>query len=100
MAEETPLTLQAILGQLLSVFVNIEPGTVPFKESLAALQDIHHNLKLQEPTVDLGTLSLDHDSNQLSFRLVATCLNEARISKSKQLSDAFSLLADVSRKRE
>jgi len=100
MAQETPVTLQAILGRLLSVFEKIEAGTVPFKKSLAALQDIHRSLKLQGSTIDLERLSLDYESNRHSFRLVATCLNEARISKSKQLSDAFSLLADVSRKRE
>jgi hypothetical protein len=100
MAQETSLTLQAILGKLLSVFEKIEPGTVPFKDSLAALQEIHSGLKLQGPTLDLERLSFDHDPNRRSFRLVATCLNEVRISKSKLLQDAFSLLADVSRKRE
>jgi hypothetical protein len=99
MAQETPITLRDILGKLLPVFEKIELGTVPFKESWAALQDIHRS-KLEGPAVELGALSLDHHSNRHSFHLVATCLNEARISKSKHLSDAFSLLADVSRECE
>lgn len=91
-----PTTLRGILDKLLPVFEKIELDNPQFKESLEALQGIHRS----KPVVEIEELSLNDGSNRILFHLVATCLNEARILMSDQLSEAFSILADVSRKRE
>ncbi len=96
MAQQVLSTSRNILAKLLPVFEKIEPDSVRFKESLAALQNINRI----KPLEDFGDLSLDDGSRRNLFHLLATCLNEARILKSDHLWEAFSILADVSRERE
>lgn len=96
MAQEPPISLQNILGELLYVFEKVNADSVRFADSLAALRGIHRT-ELEE---SLGSLNLDGGSRRNLFHLLAVCLNEARTTKSAYLSEAFRILADASRDRE
>lgn len=94
--QEEPTSLRDILGNLLRVFEKVNGDSLPFRDSLEALQGIHH---LQTDD-DTGDLSLDEGSRRNLFHLLAVCLNEVRILKSDHFADAFNILADASRDSE
>ena len=96
MAQEVAVTMRGILEKLLPVLEQIEGDSPRFKESLAALQDICHTKAIFGP----GDVSSAQVSCCNLLHLLATCLNESRILKSDHLSEAFSILADISRERE
>ena len=96
MAQEVPLSLRSILGEVIYVFEKVTAESVRFVDSLAALRSIHRT----EPKENSGDLNLDVGSRRNLFHLLAVCLNEARITRSGCLSEAFSVLADASRDRE
>lgn len=96
MAQEMPITPRDILAKLLAVLEKVEGDTLRFKETLAALQSIHRTSSVD----DLGDLLLDDANYRNLFHLLATCLNEARILKADHLSEAFTILADISRERK
>jgi hypothetical protein len=96
MSERVSITSRDVLAKLLPVFERMEGGSVLFRESLGALQSIHH----LEPVDEARSLSLDNCSYRNLYHLLANCLNQARILQSVHLCEAFSILADASRERE
>ena len=94
--QEPPASLRDILGNLLHVFEKINGDSPAFRDSLEALQGIHH-LKSDNGS---GDLSLDEGSQGNLFHLLAVCLNEARLLKSDHLAEALHILADASRDSE
>lgn len=96
MASEISDSLLIILDQLLPILEEVEGNSRPFKQSLAILQGIHSTKSVDY----LAEASLNDGSCRIVFHCLAICLDEARRSKSDYLSAAFSILADVSRKRE
>lgn len=96
MAEEKITAFRVILDELLHVFKDSNVESIQFKDSLAALQDIYHS----RPVDSRANLPSDNGSHRNLFHLLAVCLNQARIMKCSQLSEAFRILADASRDRE
>ena len=96
MAQEKMTAFRVILDKFLHVFKDVDIDSIQFQDSLAALQDIYHGRSV-DGRADLPS---DNGSHRNLFHLLAVCLNQARIMKSDQLSEAFSVLADASRERE
>jgi hypothetical protein len=97
MADPELRTSRDLLSPLIPIFEKVLGASERFKDALSILHADACAERLENLT---GSLSLSSDGQHDQFRLLAICLNEARILQSQFLGAAFDILANASRDRE